>query len=101
MPAHALAHAMALEDEVQDVVALPAATPAPMRGSSSRKRSITVAGHRTSISLEDAFWDALVEAARAERVSIAALVARIDEGRGGNLSSAIRVWLLYRAQGAA
>ena len=61
------------------------------------KHSVLLRGHRTSISLERAFWRALVAAAEAEGTTINALVARIDEGRSGNLSSAIRVWLLSRA----
>lgn len=68
----------------------------------TRKRSLTVAGHRTSISLEDPFWDALREMARARGVSVAALVDEIDRERGETgLSSAIRVRLLdhYRASG--
>lgn len=59
-------------------------------------RSVTIAGHRTSISLEPIFWDALVEAARAEGKSLNGLVAEIDEARTTNLSSAIRVWLFAR-----
>jgi predicted DNA-binding ribbon-helix-helix protein len=60
------------------------------------KRSVTLAGHRTSVSLENAFWAALREAARAEGRSLNALIAEIDARRAGNLSSAIRVWLLRR-----
>lgn len=66
------------------------------------KRSFSIKGHRTSISLETAFWEALKEAAAEDRQSLAAVVASIDAGRGGaNLSSAVRVWLLarYRARG--
>jgi predicted DNA-binding ribbon-helix-helix protein len=59
------------------------------------KRSVMIAGHKTSISLEDAFWKALKEIARARGVTLSALVAAIDDGRrGGNLSSAIRVFVL-------
>lgn len=66
------------------------------------KRSFAIAGHRTSVSLEEAFWIALKVAADEERVAVAAIVARIDQARGGaGLSSAIRVWLLARAQAAA
>lgn len=57
------------------------------------KRSVTIAGHRTSVSLEPVFWDALVAAADAEGRSVNAIVAEIDEARTTNLSSAIRVWL--------
>jgi predicted DNA-binding ribbon-helix-helix protein len=64
------------------------------------KRSIAVAGHRTSISLEEEFWRALAEAAAARGVSVAGLVAGIDAGRGGrNLSSAVRVFLLNESRG--
>lgn len=65
------------------------------------KRSLTLRGHRTSVSLEGAFWDALREAARAEGVAVNALAERIDEGRGAGvgLASAIRVWVLGRALG--
>ena len=62
------------------------------------KRSVTIAGHRTSISLEPIFWDALVEAARTEAKSLNGLIAEIDEARSTNLSSAIRVWLFERAR---
>ena len=63
------------------------------------KRSVVVAGHRTSVSLEDAFWTALAEIATAEGVSLNRLISRIDEGRSGNLSSAIRVFVLRRLAG--
>jgi len=60
-----------------------------------RKRSLTVAGHRTSISLEDPFWSALRDVARDNRQSVATLVAEIDKARGQTgLSSAIRSFLL-------
>jgi predicted DNA-binding ribbon-helix-helix protein len=76
-----------------------AAGPASAR---PEKRSFTIAGHRTSISLEAAFWEALREAAEQERTSLAGLVQRIDEQRGGaGLSSAVRVWLLARARRGA
>jgi predicted DNA-binding ribbon-helix-helix protein len=59
------------------------------------KRSLTIAGHRTSLSLEPEFWSALREAASRQQKPLAALVAEIDKTRGErNLSSAIRVWLL-------
>ncbi|MEM9084874.1 MAG: ribbon-helix-helix domain-containing protein [Pseudomonadota bacterium] len=68
------------------------------------KRSIAIAGHKTSISLEPVFWDALREAARDEDLPISALVARIDAERiqadtPPGLASAIRVWLVSRGQG--
>jgi predicted DNA-binding ribbon-helix-helix protein len=67
------------------------------------KRSIMIAGHATSISLEPVFWDALREAATAEALPLNALVARIDaervrRGDPPNLASAIRVWLLERCR---
>jgi predicted DNA-binding ribbon-helix-helix protein len=61
------------------------------------KRSVAIAGHRTSISLEPVFWTALTAAAAAQRRPLNALIAEIDEARTTNLSSAIRVWLFARA----
>ena len=63
------------------------------------KRSIAIAGHKTSISLEPVFWDALKAAAAREGLPISALVARIDAERiqaetPPGLASAIRVWLV-------
>jgi predicted DNA-binding ribbon-helix-helix protein len=59
------------------------------------KRSVTIAGHRTSLSLEPEFWDALNQLAAARNLSLAGLVAAIDEARGQtNLSSALRVEIL-------
>ena len=63
------------------------------------KRSIAIAGHKTSISLEPVFWDMLRTAAQAEGVPVSALVARIDAERiraetPPGLASAIRVWLV-------
>ncbi|MEQ1548540.1 MAG: ribbon-helix-helix domain-containing protein [Chakrabartia sp.] len=68
------------------------------------KRSITIAGHETSISLEPVFWDALKAAALAEALPLNALVAQIDMARiaeadHANLASAIRVWLFERKGG--
>ncbi len=63
------------------------------------KRSFTIKGHRTSISLEPSFWEALREAAAAEGLPLAGLVARIDAARGSDgLSSAVRVWVLDYAR---
>ena len=62
------------------------------------KHSLTIAGHATSLTLEPIFWDALQAAAAAQGMSLAALVAEIDEARTTNLSSAVRVWLFARAQ---
>jgi predicted DNA-binding ribbon-helix-helix protein len=61
------------------------------------KRSLSIAGHRTSISLEPEFWAALKREAEKEGKTLAALVGEIDRNRGNrNLSSAIRVWILKR-----
>ena len=67
-------------------------------GATLRKRSVTIAGHRTSLSLEEAFWQALKQQARTEGLSAAALIERIDRERTTNLSSALRVYLLERAR---
>jgi len=59
------------------------------------KRSFTIGGHRTSISLEAPFWTALKDAAEKEKLPLSTLIARIDAERGGSgLSSAVRIWLL-------
>jgi predicted DNA-binding ribbon-helix-helix protein len=64
-----------------------------------RKRSVTIAGHRTSVSLEEPFWEALKDLARLKGQSVNDLVTEIDTGRSGNLSSAIRIHVLdaYRS----
>jgi predicted DNA-binding ribbon-helix-helix protein len=65
------------------------------------KRSIVIAGHKTSVSLEDAFWRGLKEIAGSRGLTLSDLVASIDsERRHGNLSSAIRLFVLdhYRQQ---
>jgi predicted DNA-binding ribbon-helix-helix protein len=59
------------------------------------KRSFAIKGHRTSISMEAPFWEALQQAATLEETSLAGLVASIDAMRGeAGLSSAVRVWIL-------
>ena len=59
------------------------------------KRSVSIAGHRTSISLEEPFWEGLREIAEREKRSVQSLIGRIDAERGEqNLSSAIRVFVL-------
>ena len=66
------------------------------------KHSLAIAGHRTSISLERAFWEGLKSIAAEHGVSLAALVASIDAERGeANLSSAIRVFVLNSARSSA
>jgi predicted DNA-binding ribbon-helix-helix protein len=70
--------------------------------SSVVKRSIVIDGHKTSVSLEDAFWSDLKEIAHVQRVTLSKLVAKIDETRQhGNLSSAIRLFVFehFRTQG--
>jgi predicted DNA-binding ribbon-helix-helix protein len=63
------------------------------------KRSVSIAGHRTSVSLEEPFWEALRSIADSRGVSVQALIGRIDAGRGEqNLSSAIRVFVLMAVQ---
>lgn len=63
------------------------------------KRSLIIAGHSTSLSLEQPFWEALQEIADKEQLSVAALVERLDHQRtldpqAGNLSSYLRVYIL-------
>jgi predicted DNA-binding ribbon-helix-helix protein len=66
------------------------------------KRSLTIARHRTSVSLEDEFWTALADIARADGKSVAALIGEIDRGRSETrerqpgLSAAIRLYVLER-----
>ena len=71
------------------------ATPTPaLQNGAIVKRSVVIAGHQTSVSLEHAFWSALKQAAARRGITINDLVTRIDQQRQGNLSSAIRVFLL-------
>ena len=74
----------------------------PERFEGPVKRSVTIAGHETSISLEPMFWEALERTARELNVPVNALVARIDAlrieaERPPNLTSALRLWLFDRA----
>jgi predicted DNA-binding ribbon-helix-helix protein len=65
------------------------------------KRSIVIAGHKTSVSLEDAFWKGLKEIAIGRGLTLSEMVGAIDSARAqGNLSSAVRLFVLdhYRAQ---
>lgn len=74
-----------------------------------RKRSVAIAGHRTSVSLEQAFWDALRDIAATRGLSLAAVVAEVDHAnprgpgvpRGANLSSALRVYVLEQIRRAS
>jgi len=74
-----------------------------MTGASVRRHSVTLQGHRTSISLEDAFWRRLQAIATRRGLSTNALVAEIDAARAeggdieGNLSSALRLYVLEDA----
>ncbi|MGD9501797.1 MAG: ribbon-helix-helix domain-containing protein [Methyloceanibacter sp.] len=71
---------------------------------SRNKRSLTIARHRTSVTLEDAFWESLGEIARADGKSVAELVGEIDRRRSAStnrnlsLSAAIRLYVLERAK---
>ncbi len=59
------------------------------------KRSVAFAGHKTSVSLEEAFWNSLKEIAASGKMSVSELLAAIDSGRDhANLSSAIRLFVL-------
>jgi predicted DNA-binding ribbon-helix-helix protein len=74
----------------------------PEAGMKSRvvKRSIVLGGHKTSVSLEDNFWEGLKEIVGERRTSLTALVGQIDAQREhGNLSSAIRLFVLAHYQG--
>jgi len=79
---------------------------APPKPATPIKRSVTIAGHETSIALEPIFWDALGKAAVAQGLPLNALIARIDAERleqspSANLASAIRQWLFARSLGGA
>lgn len=66
------------------------------------KRSVTISGHRTSVSLEAEFWDALTEIAQSANRPLAQLIDDIDkrQGRGKNLSSALRIFVLAHFRNA-
>ena len=67
------------------------------------KRSIVIAGHATSLWIEDEFWTAIKEIAQSRSMSLGQLVAQVDASRDGNLSSALRLLVLrhYRDRAAA
>jgi predicted DNA-binding ribbon-helix-helix protein len=71
-----------------------------MGKSTNIKHSVTINGHRTSITLESAFWDSLKEIAAARNTSAGALIADIDKSQPENLSGALRVFILefYKRQ---
>ena len=63
------------------------------------KRSIVIAGHKTSVSLEDAFWEGLKDIATSRRITLSNLIGSIDLDREhGNLSSALRLFVLGHYQ---
>lgn len=66
----------------------------PDQPATLKKRSISIAGHATSISMENIFWERLNEIAESQGKSVSALVRDVDEQRSGNLSSALRVFVL-------
>ena len=66
-----------------------------------KKRSVEIAGHRTSLTLETAFWRTLKRLAARDKISINKLIERIDRNRHGNLSSAVRVYVLERLEAEA
>lgn len=61
-----------------------------------KKRSVKIAGHLTSVSLEEPFWAELKKLAAAEEISLNELVNKIDKSRSGNLSSALRLYVLEK-----
>ncbi len=65
------------------------------------KHSLTLRGHRTSVSLEDEFWDGFCVIAKARGQSVNALAAELDGARDGGLASAIRVFVLMNTQQAS
>ena len=69
-----------------------------MQANAIVKRSVRIAGHVTSVSLEAPFWQGLCEIAGLRGLSVNALIASIDAGRSGNLSSAIRLFVLDRTR---
>jgi predicted DNA-binding ribbon-helix-helix protein len=60
------------------------------------KRSVVVSGHRTSVSLENPFWDVLTQIATDQNVSLNKLITEVDRQRDGNLSSTLRVYVLKK-----
>lgn len=88
----ALQTASSEEDNVGNAASISALAGRPV------KRSFSIAGHRTSISLEAAFWEAFRELCQQDGVAMAAMLARIDRERGSaaGLSSAVRIWVLQR-----
>jgi predicted DNA-binding ribbon-helix-helix protein len=71
---------------------------AAMNNAAIIKRSVRIAGHATSVSLEAAFWQGLHDIAAARGITVNALLASVDAARAGNLSSAIRLFVLDSAR---
>lgn len=90
-----------MQDDRHDPTGVPPNAPGAEVPAKVVKRSVAIAGHRTSISLEDEFWRALKQIAADQDRSLAGLIAAIDAARGtANLSSAIRVYVLRHAMRA-
>ena len=70
--------------------------PLDLKGANLERHSFTIAGHRTSISIERIFWDGLHQVAKTDGVSLAELVRRLDEERAGSLSGAVRCYVIQR-----
>lgn len=66
-----------------------------------QRRSVVVSGHRTSVSVEDEFWDEIAAIAARRGISRNALISEIDQDRDGNLSSAVRLYILRRLKAEA
>ena len=66
-----------------------------------KRRSVIVSGHRTSVSVETAFWDELVTIAKRRGLSINVLVSEIDDDRLGSLSAAIRLYVIETVKSRA
>ena len=69
-----------------------------MDGTGIKKRSVRISGHNTSITIEDEFWSVLKDIAQRRNLSINTLISEIDEKSQGNLSSALRVYVLQYLQ---
>ena len=65
------------------------------------KRSVSISGHLTSVSLEQPFWDELNRLAQQDEISLSALINQIDKDRKTNLSSALRLYVLYILQSSS
>lgn len=70
----------------------------PKQGATLGRHSVVIEGHRTSISIEDAFWQALKQLCQDDQISLNQRITEIDAARQGNLSSALRLYVLARLQ---